>query len=120
MRYLLHDFFSYGKIGKSQGQKVLLKYEAFPYQQFGIYESTIDRVDKSVLMPQDVKSIPIRIEEPFYRVVVSLQKQTVMVYGKSQQLTAGMLFKAIILGDKRSIWRWVMEPIYSLKGTLQS
>jgi membrane fusion protein len=102
------------------GQKVLLKYEAFPYQQFGIYESTIERVDKSILIPQDVKSIPIKIEEPFYRVIVSLQKQTVMVYGKPQQLTTGMLFNAVILGDKRSIWQWVMEPIYSLKGTLES
>ncbi|EKE01508.1 MAG: hypothetical protein ACD_21C00112G0001 [uncultured bacterium] len=102
------------------GQKVLLKYVAYPYQQFGLYESTINRIDKSILTPQDVRGLPIKMEEGFYRVIVTLQQQTVMAYGKPHPLTAGMLLEGAILGEKRSIWQWVMEPIYSLKGSFKS
>jgi membrane fusion protein len=99
---------------------VLLKYDAYPYQRFGLYESIIDRVDQSILNPQDMKSLPIRMEEGFYRVIVTLQQQTVTVYGKPYPLTAGMLFDAVILGEKRNIWQWIIDPIYSLKGSFKS
>ena len=102
------------------GQKVLLRYHAYPYQRFGLYEAVVSKIDKSVLSPQDLRAlaIPVKIEEVFYRVTVTLQKQTVTVYGKPYPLTAGMLFDAIILGEKRNIWQWALDPIYSLKGNL--
>ena len=102
------------------GQKVLLRYHAYPYQRFGLYEAVVSEIDKSILSPQDLRalSIPVKIEEVFYRVTVTLQKQTVTVYGKPYPLTAGMLFDAIILGEKRNIWQWALDPIYSLKGNL--
>ena len=101
-------------------QKVLLKYNAYPYQRFGLYEGVVSRIDKSILNPQDVKafSIPVKVDEVFYRVTVTLQKQTVMVYGQPYPLTVGMVLQGVILGDKRNIWEWVLEPIYSLKGTM--
>lgn len=105
------------------GQKVLLKYKAYPYQRFGLYEATVNRIDKSILNPHDMQvtrtfSIPVRMEEAFYRVTVTLQQQTVNIYGKPYPLTAGMIFDGVILGEQRSIWQWIFEPIYSLKGTL--
>lgn len=103
------------------GQKVLLKYEAYPYQQFGLYESTVNRVDKSILTLLDIRSsVPFEFKEGIYRVFVTLQRQDIIAYGKSQPLKAGMLFEGVILGDKRSIWQWIMAPIYSLKGALKS
>lgn len=99
------------------GQKVLLKYNAYPYQRFGLYEAVVSRIDKSILNPQDIK-VPVKVDEVFYRVTVTLQKQTVMVYGQPYPLTAGMVLQGVILGDKRNIWEWVLEPIYSLKGTM--
>jgi membrane fusion protein len=101
------------------GQKVLLKYRAYPYQRFGLYESTVIGIDKSILLPQDI-SLPIALDEPFYRVTVKLTKQTVTVYGKPYSLTAGMLLDAAILGEKRNLWQWIMDPVYSLKGNLKS
>jgi len=102
------------------GQKVLLKYAAYSYQRFGLYEAIVDRIDKSMLNPQDVKFLPFKVEEGFYRVIVTLQKQTVTVYGEPHPLTAGMLFDGVILGEKRNIWEWVMDPIYSLRGNFKS
>jgi membrane fusion protein len=104
------------------GQKVLLKYNAYPYQRFGLYEAVVSRIDKSVLSPQDIiKAFSLAVkqtDEVFYRVIVTLQKQTVTVYGQPYPLTAGMTLEGVILGDKRNIWQWVLEPIYSLRGNL--
>ena len=101
------------------GQRVLLKYQAYPYQRFGLHESTITSVDKSIILPQEI-TLPIHQEEPFYRVIVSLKKQTVTAYGKPYSLTAGMLIEAVILGEERNLWQWIMDPVFSLRGSLAS
>ncbi|HBC71501.1 MAG TPA: hypothetical protein DEA62_01120 [Coxiellaceae bacterium] len=115
-----------GSIGfVKPGQKVLLKYDAYPYQNFGLYESTVDRIDKSVLFPKDLDTYissdpktPYLTNTPFYRVIVNLKQQTVAVYGKPYPLTAGMTLQGSMLGDKRNIWQWILDPIYNLRGTL--
>ena len=102
------------------GQKVLLKFHPYPYQRFGLYEGTVSLIDKSIINPQENRlfPIPVKIDEVFYRVTVTLKQQTVNVYGQPYPLTPGMLLQGIILGEKRNIWQWVMEPIYSLKGNI--
>jgi membrane fusion protein len=100
-----------------EGQKVLLKYQAYPYQQFGIYESTVEMVDKSILSSNDIK-IHLHLDQPFYRVKVALKEQKVTAYGKPRPLIAGMIFEGIIYGEKRKIWQWILDPIYSIKGNL--
>ena len=99
------------------GQRVLLKYQAYPYQQFGIYEAIVERIDKSILSPGDIKT-QINLNTPFYRVIVTLKEQTVMVYGKPRPLIPGMLFEGTAYGETRRIWQWVLNPIYSIKGNL--
>ncbi len=112
------------------GQKVLLKYDAFPYQNFGLYSSTIESIDKSILTNKDIE-LQININpnvsakdaiygpnEPFYRVIVNLKQQVVMVYGKPYPLAPGMTIRGSMIGDERSIWQWILDPIYSLRGSL--
>ena len=110
------------------GQEVLLKYDAFPYQKFGLYESTVASIDKSVLFLKDI-DLPININpeinnpysnDPFYRVIVGLKEQYIMAYGNQYLLTPGMTFRASIIGEERTIWQWILDPIYSFRGTLAS
>jgi membrane fusion protein len=96
------------------GQKVLLKYHAYPYQQFGLYESTVSHIEQSTLTPQDLK-VPFNLNSPFYRVTVTLKQQTIPVFGESRHLVPGMLFSATILNERRSILQWILGPIYNLK-----
>jgi len=111
------------------GQKVLLKYDAYPYQNFGLYESTVSSIDRSILTHKDIDlqldintddKVAYSSNEPFYRVIVDLKQQTVTAYGKPQPLTPGMTLRGSMLGDERRIWQWIMEPIYSLRGSLTS
>jgi membrane fusion protein len=96
-------------------QKTRIRYQAFPYQRFGIYEGEIIEVSKSVILPNET-SLPVSIQEPVYRVIIKLEKQGAIAYGVSVPLQAGMLLEADIMVDSRSLFEWLFEPIYSIKG----
>ena len=97
------------------GQPVSIRYEAFPYQNFGRYEGTITEISHNILTRSDVSSALI-VDEPVYRVTAALNRQDVSAYGKSMPLQAGMLLKGDVILDHRSLMRWVLDPLLSVKG----
>lgn len=97
------------------GQSVLLRYSAFPYQRFGLYKGTIDKVTEVILSPEELQ-VPVKLEEPVYRVSVIPEKQQISAYGRKFYLQAGMLLEATIILEGRSLGEWLLEPIYSLRG----
>lgn len=100
------------------GDRVLLRYQAYPYQKFGHHLGTVARISRSALSPGELGALIGNAQqgEPFYRITVSLARQAVMAYGKPEPLKPGMLVDADILGEKRRLIEWVFEPLYSLKG----
>ncbi|MCX2789139.1 HlyD family secretion protein [Vibrio sp. Sgm 5] len=94
-----------------------LRFDACPYQRFGFVESTVTIVDKSLLFDGEVNS-PFPLNEPVYRVQTKLKSQSINAYGENFPLKAGMLIEADIILDKRSLFQWLFEPIYSLKGRI--
>jgi membrane fusion protein len=102
------------------GDPVMLRYQAFPHQKFGHHPGTVIRISRNSLTPQSGSAFsgtgaP---REPFYRVMVQLSEQTIMAYGKPEALLPGMLVEADILGEKRKLYEWLLEPLYSLSGKL--
>ncbi|MBO1256994.1 HlyD family efflux transporter periplasmic adaptor subunit [Alteromonas sp. 5E99-2] len=106
---------AYGFI--KENQQTRIRYQAFPYQRFGIYTGEIVEVAKSVILPNETL-LPISFQEPVYRVVVKLDEQGVIAYGVSVPLQAGMLLEADIVIDSRSLFEWLFESIYSIRGTV--
>lgn len=100
------------------GDKVLLRYQAYPYQKFGHQQGKVTQISRSALSGGELGALigDVRQGEPFYRVTVSLARQSVTAYGKPEALKPGMLLDADILGEKRRLIEWVFEPLYSLKG----
>ena len=98
------------------GQPVSIRYDAFPYQNFGRYEGTIIEISHNILTRSDVSSGFIKLEEPVYRVTAALDRQDISAYGKSMPLQAGMLLKADVILDQRSLMRWVLDPLLSVRG----
>lgn len=94
-----------------------LRFDAFPYQRFGFIDSKITRIDKSLLTLGEV-DLPVSLNEPVYRVQAKLSKQFINAYGDSFPLKAGMLLEADIILDKRSLFQWLLDPIYSLRGRI--
>lgn len=99
------------------GQETRMRYEAFPYQRFGLYKGEIVQYSKSVLLPNEV-SMPVPVNEPMYQVHVKLESQAVNAYGAEVMLQSGMLLSADIVLEQRSLLNWLFEPIISLRGRL--
>ena len=99
------------------GQTVKVRYDAFPYQRYGVYKGKIKTVSQHILHPNEL-GVPIEINEPVYRVVVTLDKQSIEAYGKEVPLRVGLLFEADIILENQSLIRWILDPLYSLRGRI--
>lgn len=99
------------------GQSVALRYRAFPYERFGHYTGEVLRVGRSVIQPGEIAA-PVTLEEPVYRVTVSLPAQQVLAYGQPIALQAGMAVDADIRIDRRRVVEWLFDPILAVTGRL--
>ena len=99
------------------GQEVVLRYDAFPFQRFGQYRGTVERVSRTIWSPGE-KVGPVTVKEPVYRVDVKLDSQVVATGDQKLGLRPGMSVNADILQEKRKVWEWVFEPILALKGRM--
>jgi membrane fusion protein len=96
------------------GQRVRLKYDAFPYQQFGTYAGKIIEVSQTILTNSDVSG-PITLKEPAYRVRAALERPNIDAYGTTIPLQADMLLSAEIIIERRSLIRWFLDPLLSVR-----
>lgn len=99
--------------------KILIRYDAYPYEHFGTYDATIHDISQSILT-DDEEEKPITIGVPYYKVTATLAKESVTLYGNDKKIQNGMTFSAVIVGSKRKIWQWILDPLYSSRGGLLS
>lgn len=100
------------------GQTINIRYSAFPYQKFGLYQGEVAQVSDHVLLPNEWRHAPISTQEPMYRVTATLNEQSVLAFGQSSPLRPGILLEADITLGQRTLVQWLLEPLYSLKGRL--
>lgn len=101
------------------GNRVVLRYPAYPYQKFGQQYGKVVQVSRSALSPAEAASLLGQtIATPLYRVLVELDRQRIDAYGKAEALKPGMALNADILLDRRSLWQWIFEPLYGLRQQL--
>ena len=96
------------------GQKVRIKYEAFPYQKFGTYAGKIIKVSQTILTSSDASG-PIALKEPAYRVTAALERPDIDAYGNKLPLQADMLLSADIILEQRSLIGWFLDPLLSVR-----
>ncbi len=107
---------AYGFIEKNL--TVLLRYPAYPYQKFGQYSGKVKEVGRTALTAGDLTAVGQTRNEQLYRVLVNLESQSIQAYGKPIDLQEGTQVEADILIDKRKLYEWVLEPLYSITGKL--
>jgi membrane fusion protein len=96
------------------GQDVEISLQAFPYQRFGTIRGTIRTVSSTVISPTEVGFQGLRIDEPVFRIRVSLVRESMLAYGQAIPLQPGMLASAEIVFDRRNLLRWLFDPIYAV------
>ncbi|MFT4676363.1 MAG: membrane fusion protein [Patiriisocius sp.] len=95
------------------GDSARLRFDAFPYQQFGLVAATIIQIDRALLMPDSATPWPLR--EPVYRVRAVLSQQEIGRADQTYPLRSGMQVQADILLEKRRLLDWVLKPLIGLK-----
>lgn len=98
------------------GSDVKLRYEAFPYQKFGIHRGMVAEVSRIGLIQENasVGQNQPKPRETFYRVLVQLESQKINVYGRFEALRPGMQLQADIAVERRRLLEWVFEPLYGI------
>lgn len=105
-----------------RGQRVLLRYQAFPYQKFGHYEGWITNVSRSAVSPGELAPELVGLtglfgaNEVVYPGTVTLASQTATAYGEQISLQPGMLLEADVVIERRRLFEWVLDPLYTLTG----
>lgn len=101
------------------GQKVSIRYQAFPYQKFGAYAGTVASVSKSAINPAELPQQLAGIYAPaesLFRINIKLDRQTATAYGEPAALQAGMQLEADVTTDRRRLIEWMFEPLFTLTG----
>ena len=96
------------------GQEVRILYDAFPYQQFGTYRGRVIEISQTILTRADTIG-PVELKEPAYRVKVSPDRPDIDAYGKRIPLQADMLLRADIILEKRTLLKWLLDPLLSVR-----
>lgn len=95
------------------GQQVRLMYDAFPHEHYGVHHATVLSVAEAILDPREIDS-PVPLQEPVYAARLRLSSEYLEAFGKSHALQAGMLLTGHVILEERSLWRWLMRPLYAL------
>lgn len=101
-----------------RGQRVALKYDAFPFQTFGLHYGHVTRVEAASLDGE--RNAADETAEADRRFLVEIQpdKNVITAYGRPRPLRVGMMLTADIEVERRSILAWWLAPLLSITGRL--
>ena len=101
-----------------EGQSLDIRYDAFPYQKFGLQKGNIVTISPTLILPGEWANAPVSINEPVYVITASLHSDAINAYGTRIALKVGMTFSADVSLSQRTLIEWLLEPLYSISGRL--
>ena len=97
------------------GQHVRISYDAFPYQRFGQYAGTVRSISQTDV---PVQASGTSDRRAVFMVRVALNDDQVKAYGTQIALRPGHTLAADIEIDRRSLMRWMLDPLFAFSGKL--
>ena len=99
------------------GQEVRLLYDAFDYRRYGVQLGTVKEVSSAILTPSETLE-RIQRNEPTYMIRVDLEQQKFHTQDKTFDLHAGMMLRADVVLETRSLGSWLLNPLMAFRGRL--
>lgn len=103
------------------GDKVNVRYDAFPAEKFGQFAGTVSVISKTPASPQEMLTYQgapkaaLTAAVPYYKVIVRPEKQAIVYNGKRLSLENGMKAQSTLFLEKRRIYQWMLSPFYDMK-----
>src|SRR5471030_98761 len=105
----------------SAGDRVNIRYEAFPAEKFGQFSGMVSVISRAPASPQEMLTYQgapkaaLTTAIPYYKVIVRPEKQTIVYGGKHMSLENGMKAQSTLFLEKRKIYQWMLSPFYNMK-----
>lgn len=94
------------------GTPVELRFDAFPYEKFGLFHGTVKEVSATPVMPSEwPESSRSDGDTLRYRVRVAIDGAGL---GPAIQLKAGMRAQAALLLERRKLYEWAFQPLLQI------
>lgn len=103
------------------GDRVNIRYEAFPADKFGQFAATVLLVSKTPASSQEMltyQGAPKNNQNtsvPYYKIVVRPDLQEIRYDGKFLPIENGMKAQGTLFLEKRKIYQWMLSPFYDMK-----
>ncbi|CAI2434450.1 HlyD family secretion protein [Serratia ficaria] len=103
------------------GDKVNVRYDAFPAEKFGQFAGIVSVISKSPASPQEMLTyqgapkVALTAAVPYYKVIVRPKKQDIGYNGKRLSLENGMKAQSTLFLEERKIYQWMLSPFYDMK-----
>jgi HlyD family secretion protein len=94
------------------GLPVKLKFDAFPFQDYGIVDGTVIEVSPDAQTDKDSNS--------FYKVMIAPRQTEISAKGKNVSLRPGLALSAEIVTERKTILGLILEPFRKLKSEISA
>jgi membrane fusion protein len=99
------------------GDRVSLRYRAYPYERYGRRGGHVESVSRATLAAREFAGERLSAANlgpgPYYRIIVRPDAQTAPTPGR-EPLQAGMLLDAALSGETRRLYQWALDPYRKL------
>lgn len=99
------------------GQSVRIAYDAFPYQRFGQHRGVVRSVSQADV-PVQASGAAGQDRRAVFLVRVALERASMRAYGSDIALRPGHTLVADIEIDRRSLLRWMLDPLFAFSDRL--
>jgi hypothetical protein len=99
------------------GQIVRMRLDAFPVSKYGDIEGEVYEINRILSMPSEWSN-PLNIQNPIYRVKVSLNEQYIKVFEERIPLQSGLHLDADIVLESQTIYQTLISPIIELNKSI--
>lgn len=103
------------------GDKVNVRYEAFPAEKFGQFSANVTLISKTPASSQEMLTYPGAPKNtqgtsiPYYKIIVKPEKTIITYDGKKLPLENGMKAEVTLFLENRKIYQWMFSPFYDMK-----
>jgi membrane fusion protein len=92
------------------GASVSIRYDAFPYQEHGVFAARVREIDQFVFDLRDI-DVELQVRGAVFRVVASPARQSVETAHGAVALRPGMTLRADIALRELRVIDWILEPV---------
>lgn len=107
------------------GDKVNIRYDAYPYEKFGQFSGKITSLSRVPATESEMMnykgSYPAGTQttkEAYYKTIVTLNDQTLSFENNTLPISNGMSAEVTLFLEKRPLYQWILSPYYDIKRSL--